>query len=141
MRWARRSRHANARNLRTSNTPGLQAPGAFPSLSKNDISYPYEEIAVQRDSILSLPHVAGTWGNISLSDITKMAAEKASAATADLRSSSFEEAAVVPTAGDKRGSTSQTPMGPAVVERSYPTRKLSPPTVSTTPPAATSSDL
>ena len=82
MRWARRSRHANARNLRTSNTPGLQAAEAFPSLEKTTF-HTYEEIAVQRDSILSLPHVASTWGNISLSDITKMAAEKAGAATAD----------------------------------------------------------
>ena len=65
---------------------GATAPGAFPSLSlkkKKTTFHTYEKIAVQRDSILSLPHVAGTWGNISLSDITKMAAEKASAATAD----------------------------------------------------------
>ena len=57
---------------------GDTGPRGIPLSRKKTTFHTYEKFAVQRDSILSLPHVASTWGNISLSDITKMAAEKAS---------------------------------------------------------------
>ena len=68
-----------------------------------------------------------------------MAAEKATAATAAESSSSFEGTAAVPAAGDKRGATSQTPIGTGIAKKT--TRANSPADSSTaTPPPTTGGD-
>jgi hypothetical protein len=78
--------------------------------------------------------MSDTWSNISLKEITLLAAEKVNAATAAKVSSSSEEPAASSAAGEKRGSSSQTPILPAVAKRGSSSRKPSPPEVSSTPP-------
>ena len=116
----------------TYHTRGPQAAGGASPLSRKTTFHLYEEIAVQRDSTFHCL-MSDTWGNISLKEFKLLAAEKNSAATTAKVSSSIEGPAAGSAAGDKRGSSSQTLMVPAVTRQRHSARNSTSPEGTPTP--------